>query len=179
MLNISSDWSGDTEPLIALFAAAFGDAEGPEEGALIGALVRDLLTETPAEDIAVFVAREDGDLVAAGIFTRLDYPQDPQRVALLSPMAVRTDRQGQSVGQRLLRHALDALAERFDAAVTYGDPRYYGKLGFLPIPEAQAAAPLPLSMPHGWLGQALPSGPMPALRGPSRCAAALMRPDIW
>jgi putative acetyltransferase len=33
--------------------------------------------------------------------------------------------------------------------MTYGDPAYYGKVGFLPVAEHVVPAPFPLSMPIG------------------------------
>jgi predicted N-acetyltransferase YhbS len=39
--------------------------------------------------------------------------------------------------------------------MTYGDPSYYAKVGFMPISEADAQAPFPLSHPEGWLAQSL------------------------
>jgi len=166
--------------LIALFAASFTASEGPEEGALIGALVRDLLATTPAPDLRVFASAQDGTLTAAAIFTRLHYPQDPALVFLLSPMAVATRHQRLGLGQRLLASALAALrTEAVDVVVTYGDPAWYGKSGFRPLTPDQAQPPLPLSMPHGWIGQALDGAPLRPLIGPSTCAPALNRPVFW
>lgn len=164
----------------ALVTAVFSASEGAAEGAVVGGLVRDLLATTPAADIRVFCATEAGETLGGVIFTRLDFPEDPHRVLLLSPMAVATAAQGQGVGLALLRHALAALrAEGWDVALTYGDPAFYGRAGFAQITEAQARAPLPLSMPQGWLGRSLDAGAIPALRGRSRCVAALDRAELW
>jgi len=65
-----------------------------------------------------------------------------------------------------------------DFVVTYGDPAYYGKVGFQPITEEFARAPLPLSQPHGWLGQSL-TGRAAPIAGPSRCVRAFNRPELW
>ncbi len=179
-MKLTEGFKGREPELVALFTATFTASEGPGEGQLIGGLVRDLLARTPPEDIRVVGAEEDGALVGAAIFTRLTYPEDDRAVVLLSPLAVAPDRQGHGIGQALLAHALDALrAEGIEIALTYGDPAYYGRAGFAPVTEAQASAPLPLSLPQGWLGLSLTGGPMPALRGPSRCVPALQRPELW
>ncbi|MCD1620040.1 GNAT family N-acetyltransferase [Salipiger manganoxidans] len=171
---------GARPDLAALVTAVFSASEGAAEGAVVGGLVRDLLATTPAADIRVFCATEAGETLGGVIFTRLDFPEDPHRVLLLSPMAVATAMQGQGVGLALLRHALAALrAEGWDVALTYGDPAFYGRSGFARITEAQARAPLPLSMPQGWLGRSLDAGAMPVLRGQSRCVAALDRAELW
>ena len=63
--------------------------------------------------------------------------------------------------------------------MTYGDPAYYGRVGFHPAPEAEARPPLPLSMPQGWLWQALDGSDPRPLAGPSHCVAALRDPGLW
>ena len=66
-------------------------------------------------------------------------------------------------------------AEGIDAVLTYGDPAFYGRLGFRPLDPRETAPPFPLSMPQGWLGR-LPggeaSGALPPLRGTSRSRTA-------
>lgn len=179
-MDFSSEFAGFEQEIEDLCNSTFTDSEGSGEGALIGDLVRSLLRDTAPEDIHVFIAREGGDLVGAAIFTRLTYSQDPRVVFLLSPMAVATDRQGQGVGQRLLAHALASLrAKGVDVAVTYGDPAFYGKVGFAPLTESIARSPLPLSHPEGWIGQSLTSERLTALKGPSTCVAALDHPSFW
>jgi len=148
-VKLTEGFKGREPEIVALFTAAFTASEGPGAGRLIGGLVRDLLARTPPEDIRVVGAEEDGALVGAAIFTRLTYPEDDRAVVLLSPLAVAPDRQGHGIGQALLAHALDAL--RAEA------------------PEP--AAGLARAEPQG--------GPVPALRGPSRCVPALQRPELW
>jgi predicted N-acetyltransferase YhbS len=118
--------------------------------------------------------------VGGAVFTRLAFADDPRTVFILAPMAVATDRQGQGIGQALLRHALDALqAEGVDVAMTYGDPAFYGKVGFLSVSTQTVAAPQPLSQPEGWVGQSLTGAPLSPLRGPCTCVAALNDPAFW
>jgi len=170
----------DTQAITDLFQQTFTASEGEAEGALIGQLVRDLLTNTAPDDIHVFQGQSAGDLVAAAIFTRLTYPDDPKTVFILSPMAVAPDHQRKGLGQSLLNAALKTLRNQgVDVAITYGDPAYYSKVGFHPMTVEQAQPPLALSMPFGWIGQALNDGSAPVLNGPSTCVPALNRPDIW
>jgi putative acetyltransferase len=179
-VKITSGFVGRKQALIELFAATFTASEGPKEGALIGDLVRDLLAETPTEDIRVVCAEVAGNPIGAAIFTRLTYPKDPHIVFLLSPMAVASESQGQGIGQALLTQALETLrSEGIQIAITYGDPNFYGRVGFRPITEDQARAPLPLSFPHGWMGRSLTEEQMPVLQGSSTCVSALNRSDVW
>lgn len=172
--------AGREQAVVDLFAASFTASEGAGEGALIAALVRDLLEGTPDGDLRVFLACEGPVIAGCAIFSRMRYAQDARRVVILSPMAVAPDRQGQGVGQALLRHALAALrADGVDVALTYGDPDFYGRVGFAPIAEAQVAAPFALHHPEGWLGQSLTDAPLAPLKGPVACVAALRNPDFW
>lgn len=179
-MRITTDHAGREQALAELFARSFAVAEEPEAGALIRGLVQDLLSQVPAPELRVFMAEDAGTIIGAAIFTPLTFAEDPRRVVLLSPVAVAPERQRQGVGRAMLHHALaDLRTDAVDAAITYGDPAYYGRVGFRPIAEAQARAPLPLSQPQGWLGQSLTGPDMPVLRGASRCVAPLDRADIW
>jgi putative acetyltransferase len=171
---------GREAQIIDLFAATFTASEGEDEGALIGRLVRDLLSATPGQDLFVFTATEEETIVGGIVFSRLSYPQDDRIVFILAPVAVAPDRQRKGIGQRLLSHGLAALRSAgVDTAMTYGDPRYYARVGFMPISEVDARAPFPLQHPEGWLAQSLSDRPMAPLKGPSRCVEALNDPIFW
>lgn len=179
-MEFSSNYKGLEPEIEDLFKSTFTDSEGSEEGSLIGGLARNLLSDTAPDDIHVFLAREGDRLVGAAVFNRLTYSRDPRVVFLLSPMAVATRWQGQGVGQRLLTHALASLrAEGVDVAITYGDPAFYGKVGFETLTESMARPPLPLSQPEGWIGQSLTEEPLAALEGSSTCVAALNHSSFW
>lgn len=170
----------DTGALIALFGAVFTASEGPGEGEMIGALVEGLLTRTPPDDIAVFCARDGDALVGAVVFSRLDPAHDPRHLVLLSPMAVATAHQGQGIGQALIRHALADLAARGVAVVaTYGDPAFYGRVGFAPVSPAILPPPHALSQPEGWIAQALDGGTIAPFAGPLQPVGAFDDPALW
>lgn len=180
VLEIRTDDLGTAPVLADFFGAVFTASEGAEEGKVIGDLVRRQLAETAPADIRVYTAWESEALIGAAVFTRLTYEADRRTVFILSPMAVATDRQGQGIGQDLLRGALADLRDRgVDIAVTYGDPAFYGKVGFAPLSEALAPPPVPLSFPEGWIGQSLTDAPMTPMKGPCRCVDALADPAIW
>lgn len=179
-MNLLTGHEGHERAIEDLVARTFAASEGADEGALIGGLVRDILGRTPPADIRVFRAEDEGRQVGAAVFTRLRYPGDPCRAVLLSPMAVAPERQRRGIGLALLAHALRELrAEGAEVAITYGDPAYYARAGFAPIPEDRARAPQPLSLPHGWIGRSLADGPIPRLSGRPLCVPALDRADIW
>jgi predicted N-acetyltransferase YhbS len=177
-MELLTEHKGREVEIVDLFTATFTASEGEEEGTLIGELVRNLLGGTAAKDRFVFTAEEDGVIIGGIVFSRLTYAQDERTVFVLAPVA--TDWQGQGIGQRLLNHGLAALRNAgVDIAMTYGDPNYYAKVGFLPISEADAQAPFPLSQPEGWLAQSLTDRALAPLKGPSRCVEALNAPVFW
>lgn len=175
--------SFDVTALSDLFANVFAASEGAQEGALIGDFVRQMLFSS-AHDLRVFAATEQsttGERISGcAIFSRMRYDQDPRVVFILSPMAVETSMQGQGLGQQILREAINQLrTEGVDAILTYGDPAYYGKVGFTPVTEEDAPAPMPLSMPQGWLAQSLAADRLVPLCGKAHCVKALNNPDLW
>ncbi|SHL91318.1 Predicted N-acetyltransferase YhbS [Roseovarius litoreus] len=180
ILIVTSDIDGRQAQIAELFVQAFTASDGAEEGAMVGGLVRALLDEMAQGDVMVFVAEDEGRIVGAAIFSRLRYGTDPRHVMILSPMAVASDRQGQGIGQRLLTEALATLrAAGVDVAMTYGDPAFYGKVGFEPMAQDVVPAPLPLSQPEGWIGQSLTGDEIMPLHGPCTCVSALSDPSIW
>ena len=166
---------GDAPALAALFGATFTASEGADEGARIAALVTRLL----ATGAQAFAARDGAALVGGVLFTPLTLA-DPRRVMMLSPMAIAPARQGQGLGQALIRHALDTLrAQGTEIVVTYGDPAFYHRTGFQPVTTATIPAPRPLSMPQGWQAQSLTGAPLTPLRGPVTCDPAFDDPALW
>ncbi|APX12201.1 GNAT family N-acetyltransferase [Tateyamaria omphalii] len=179
-MEFTTNPSGQSAKIIALFSETFAASEGAAEGALIGKLVSDMYATLDNSDKQVVCAWGDAALIGSIIFTRMTYAHDDRTVFILSPVAVAPDHQGKGIGQTLLRHGLDVLrAAHVDVVLTYGDPNYYGKVGFRQITEDTAAAPVPLSYPHGWLGQSLTDAPLDPLVGPSRCVPALSDPAYW
>lgn len=179
-MKLSQPSLRDADHLIALYEETFAQSEGLEEGAVIGELVRKLLATTKPADLHAFVASDDESVTACTLYTRMFFDEDARTTFLLSPVAVRTDQQGKGIGQKLIQYGLDGLREQgVDVVLTYGDPAFYRKTGFLPIDESVVVPPMPLSLPHGWLGQALTDRPLRALRGPSRCVEAFDDPRLW
>ena len=180
IMEFLTGYEGREAEIVDLFTATFAASEGEEEGVLIGELVRDLLGGTAEKDLLVFTVEEHGAIIGGIVFSRLTYTRDERIVFVLGPVAVATDQQGKGIGQGLLTHGLAALRSAgVDIAVTYGDPNYYARVGFMPISEADVPAPFPLKHPEGWLGQPLTDQVMTPLKGPSRCVEALNDPVFW
>ena len=171
--------SNSTKEVVALFTSVFTVSEGEKEGELIGKLASGLAPNINNEETFCFGAYENGFLAGSIFFTRLKF-NNPILVYMLSPVAVSTELQGKGIGQALINYGIEELRKRsVDVVVTYGDPNYYCKVGFEPLSESVIQAPLPLSMPHGWLGQSLTDKPIPTIDGRPVCAEEFNNPDYW
>ena len=163
-----------------LFRQTFTTSEGAEEGRLVSTLAANLMRSTPTQDLLVFQALNKQQLHGAIMFSRMVFAEDKREVFLLSPVAVRTCEQGKGVGQKLVNFGLDILRQNgIDFVITYGDPKYYSKVGFEQISEEFANPPFRLQFPHGWQGQSLAGGDMVPLKGVSRCVTAFSDPALW
>jgi predicted N-acetyltransferase YhbS len=169
----------DSDELGALFRSSFTASEGDDEGRLIGDLAGELGLRIDGRRITGFGCIENAALIAAIFFTRLDYDTS-QAVVMLAPVAVATPEQGRGIGSALITHGLDQMSQRgATIAVTYGDPDYYGRFGFEALSTEVLQAPLPLSMPHGWLGRSLTDAPLRPLAGRPQCVSAFRDPRLW
>lgn len=120
----------DTAAVDRVVEAAF-DEDGPVVAQLVADLRRSLATESGCSLVAVV----DGEPVGYVMTTRnlLDAPARLVEVQVLSPLAVAPARQGQGIGAVLIAAATDAAAS-LGAPLLFleGDPRYYGRHGFVP-----------------------------------------------
>ena len=176
----STDYAEHLQAIVELVTKTFTASEDPAEGALIGDLALKLMSDTPKQDLQVFLAWEDGALVAAIFFSRLVYDGDARTVFVMGPVAVATPRQRQGIGQELITHGLDVLRRQSaDVAITYGDPIFYCRVGFKPISERDIPAPFALQHPEGWLGQSLTQDELKPFTGAVQCVSAFRNPAFW
>ena len=162
-----------------LFTKTFSHSEGQSEGLLIGHLAYDLMTSTDGHDLYVFIATEIEQIIGSIIFSRLTFESEVNSF-LLSPVAISTSYQGKGIGQKLINFGLNTLKENgVELVFTYGDPKFYSKVGFTLITEKEAKAPLKLTYPEGWLGQSFISDGIEPISGNSHCVAALTKQEYW
>jgi len=178
-MNLLPYSPGNIEEMKQLFTKVFSDSEGQTEGLLIGNLVYDLMTGTDAQDLYGFVANENKEIIGSILFTRLTFESEVNAF-LLSPVAIHTNYQGDGIGQKLINFGIKHLKENGVALVfTYGDPKFYSKVGFSPTTEKLVKAPLKLTYPEGWLGQSLVSDEIEPITGNSYCVEAFNKPELW
>ncbi|WP_171211357.1 GNAT family N-acetyltransferase [Ruegeria sp. HKCCA5426] len=180
MIELTSGYAGFEAQIPSFYGDVFTASEGVAEGQALTSLVQDLMGTFEDDDLRCYLASEGEELLGCILFSRLFYDEDPRNVVLMSPVAVKTDRQKAGIGQRLIRFALDDLkGQGVDFAITYGDPAYYRKTGFKPMAQDFARPPQTLSQPHGWIGQSLAEGDAAPFSGPSRCVPAFDKPELW
>jgi len=177
-LEIREALATDRLAVIELFTTAFTVAEGQSEGEQLRKLTSELWDISGTSSASCFVVIQHDRTVGSVFTTRLSFDQD-FHVEMLAPVAVDPAFQGKGYGQELIKHVIGKMAEQgVDMLVTYGDPAYYSKVGFLPVDESQIPAPMPLSMPMGWQAQTLNRNGFGQLSGPS-CVKPFQEPAYW
>ena len=178
-MKLSTYTKNDIEEIEQLFNKVFADSEGKKKGLSIGNLAFDLMINTDPQDIYGFTAVESDQIIGSIFFTKLKF-ENEVIAFILSPVAIHTNHQGNGIGQTLINFGIDHLRENeVRLLFTYGNPKYYSKVGFSPISENIAKAPLKLTLPFGWLGQSLVSDEIEPITGNSRCVEALNKPEYW
>jgi predicted N-acetyltransferase YhbS len=170
--------TNDTSIIKSLFISVFTKSEGESEGALIGNLTQELIT-TDENNLYGFVASNQGQIIGAVFFSRLTFQHDINAF-ILAPVAIHNDYQGKGLGQQLINYGIKEIRDKgIRLVITYGDPKFYAKVGFRPISEEIIPAPFKLSRPEGWLGQSLTENSIEAISGSCSCVTALNKPVYW
>lgn len=178
-MNFRQSQKTDADAVRRLFVRTFSDSESEEEGVIVGGLAYQLVTETDESDVYGFVAEDSGEIIGCITFSRLRF-EDQTNAFILSPVAVHSDYHGKGIGQRLITFGLNDLKDKgVDLVMTYGDPTFYSKVGFIPVTTETIPAPLELRQPEGWLGQSLVSDIIKPISGDSSCVSALNKSELW
>jgi len=165
--------------ITALFTKTFSDSAGEAEGAIVGGLAGELMRGTGDGDLYGFVARDGVDLIGSILFSRMRFEREINAF-ILAPVAIRTDYQRRGAGQHLINFGLNVLKkDGVKLVLTYGDPRFYSKVGFRVITQSLIPPPFKLSQPQGWMGQSLVGDQIDPIQGKSRCVDALNKPEFW
>jgi putative acetyltransferase len=133
-LAADDDWPA----ILDVHGAAFGDED-------IRRLARDLHESEAYVPELSLVAVADGAVVGHVMNTWSGVEGSTARLLQLSPLGVLPEQQGKGFGSALVRESIEGARRRGEAALLVeGNPKYYGRFGFvradelglLPPPEA-------------------------------------------
>src|SRR5688572_11176649 len=127
----------------------------PDDDAVVRRLVGDAFRGRPYSDgrepaildalraagalTVALVAEEDGEILGQVAFSPVAIDGAARDWYGLGPVAVRPDRQGQGIGQALIRAGLDRIrALGAQGCVLAGAPGYYSRFGFTADPRLQS-----------------------------------------
>jgi len=147
----------DAEAVEALVAQVFG----PGRFAKSAYRLREGVD--PEEGLS-FIADENGELRGSVRFWPIYVGDRP--VLLLGPLAVQPDQRGRGIGIALMQAGIEQ-AKRLGhrAIILVGDPPYYARVGFAPIPKNSVKFPGPVDRGR-ILGLALADGALEQINGP-------------
>jgi len=157
--------------ILALYPLAFPDEE-----------LRPVVSGLIEGDVEVLslAAFQGEELVAHVLFTIFGDEGDNGAGALLAPLGVVPDHQGQGVGNALVKEGLARLgAMGVRQVFVFGDPAYYGRFGFQT--ERQVLTPYPLPEEYGddaWQSMPL-AGRAPLAAGRLSLPEPWMEPALW
>ena len=170
----------DMQSISDVVIVAFGDLQGTESSALID----DLLADPSAQPLLSLVATTKKNIVGQILFSKAIIKRSSRKAsaAILAPLAVRPDFQGQGVGGHLINEGLKRMtAAGVDLVFVLGHPTCYPKYGFSTagIKGFEAPYPIPPENATAWMVQGLRPGIIGHIRGQVLCADALNNPKHW
>jgi predicted N-acetyltransferase YhbS len=154
--GIRAERPEDAEAIEALVAQVFGP------GRFAKSAYR-LREGVDPEQCLSFIAEEDGELRGSVRFWPVYVGNLP--VLLLGPLAVQPEQRGRGIGIALMQRGIEkakSLGHR--AIVLVGDPPYYARVGFTPLPRDSVKFPGPVDRGR-ILGLALADCALEQLKG--------------
>ncbi|QUJ68038.1 N-acetyltransferase [Photobacterium sp. GJ3] len=121
---IRTEVPSDILPIDALLKATF---ETQAEANLVMAL-----REEGQRTLSLVACSDEGEVIGHAFFSPVTVDGQDDGWQGLAPLAVKSDCQGQGIGQALMREGAEILAELgYPVVVVLGDSAYYGKGGFV------------------------------------------------
>ncbi|HEY0595387.1 N-acetyltransferase [Sphingopyxis sp.] len=170
-VGIRAATAADAEAIDSVIRAAFAGTEFGHQGE--AELVR--MIGEDGDALVSLVAERRGAVVGHVLFSRMDVEADgaPLSGAGLGPVSVVPERQGQGIGDALIRAGLGALREQGTTiGFVLGHQSYYPRFGYSPELAARFASPF--AGPH-FMAMMLDSGAAWPLGGRADYAPAFGR----
>jgi len=158
---------GDLASILALYSLAFPDED-------LRPLVSSLIEDTAIRTLSLAPIRGEGP-VGHILFTLFADGAG----ALIGPLCIHPDHQGQGIGSTLVRHGLAQLEAGTTAQVfVLGDPAYYGRFDFTAERRVQPPHPMPPQWQDAWQSLTL-ANRVPLEAGPCRLPDPWMPRALW
>lgn len=172
--------STDLAAILEVHRAAFDSDVEPS-------LVAGLWASPDAAPLISVVGENESGVVAHVLLSSGHAPGVTElRLSILAPLAVLPAHQNRGLGDAVTRFALAAARERgIDCVCVLGDPRYYGRFGFVARMPDGPWPPVALAAEHHWAWQSLWLTPVPdasraRLDGVRvQWAPPLQPPELW
>ena len=162
---------GDWPDLRTLYAETFTEEE-------LLPVVEALLADDRF-GVCSLVALSDGKVVGHIAMTPCGVGETADAAALLGPLGVRPDAQGQGAGSALVRAGCEAMVDRgFSQVLVLGDPAYYGRFGFRPERDVTPPCPIPDAWKDAWQSMATGAGCTQA-KGTLQVPPPWRDPTLW
>ena len=176
-MNIRVANDSDLEAIREIYLSAFDD----NEKEIVSSIAIDILTENSSPPPITLVAEIDGILVGHVSFSPVRLRIDKQLLGyILAPLAVKPEYQKSGIGSKLVERGMQQL-KRQDIPIifVYGDPKYYGRFGFMGDLAQAFLPPYTLQYPGGWQAIELNSQRGCAPAGSIECVTSLCKPELW
>ena len=137
-------------PSLELVESVFSTQYDPAEGKVVRALVEEIRSKEYYLPELELLMLEDGEIIGYVMFSRFHIEgKYTDRLVILTPAAVRGDRQRQGISRELIEYGFRKAAEMgFTAAMVEGDPRNYRSRGFNTSARHGIVAGPNIHLPH-------------------------------
>lgn len=141
VIDIRGTLPDDHADVVSLCAVAFPDEDLT---GLVGQLLQD-------DDVVSLIACDGASLLGHIALTWCGLEMTDIRMGLLGPLAVAPSSQGRGIGSALVEAGLASCdADGISKVLVFGDPRYYGRFGFVRETAIQPPYPLPEAWRTAW-----------------------------
>lgn len=161
------------------FKKVFTNSDSKKEGTVVGNLAFKLAKANDGVNIVGIAGKIKNKIVAYIFLSILNYKNN-YSIYLLAPVAVDPNFQNKGLGKKIIKYATKHLkTKKIDLLMTYGDPRYYSKIGFKKTNVSIVPAPFKLSQPIGWLMNKISSKKLPKLAKKPECVLPFRNKKLW
>ena len=177
MIRIRSAISQDREDIRNVYMHAFTEGENH----IVAELAVRILGEETTPETITLVAETGGKIVGHIAFTPVSAKASKNWLGyILAPLGVEPEHQRYGVGKKLVESGIARIKEKAaNILFVYGDPDYYGKLGFSASAAKEYLPPYKLQYPFGWQAIVLNGGGANENAVELYCVESLCDPTLW